>query len=117
MEERLPNIHPGEILLEEFLKPMNISAYRLSKETHLAQTRVSQIIKGNRSITAETALRFAKFFGNSPEFWMGIQDNYDLENQKYKFKDELDSIITVAESGLYNSVLGGKSKLDADKRR
>jgi len=104
MEERLPNIHPGEILREEFLKPMNISAYRLSKETHLAQTRISQIMKGKRSITADTALRFAKFFGNSPEFWMGLQDDYDLENEKYKIKDDLNSINSVAETGLYNAV-------------
>jgi len=104
MEERLPNIHPGEILLEEFLKPMNISAYRLSKETHLAQTRISQIINGKRSITADTALRFAKFFGNSAEFWMGLQDDYDLENEKYKIEEELNSINSVAETGLYNAV-------------
>jgi len=104
MEKRLPNIHPGEILREEFLKPMNISAYRLSKETYLAQTRISQIMKGKRSITADTALRFAKFFGNSPEFWMGLQDDYNLENEKYKIKDDLNSINSVAETGLYNAV-------------
>jgi antitoxin HigA-1 len=103
MEERLPNIHPGEILLEEFLNPMNISAYRLAKETHLAQTRISPIIKGKRSITADTALRFAKFFGNSAEFWMGLQDDFDLENEKYKIEDELNSINSVAESGLNNA--------------
>ncbi|MDN3669196.1 HigA family addiction module antitoxin [Echinicola jeungdonensis] len=77
--ERLNNIHPGEILKEEFLIPLGISAYRLAKETFLPQTRISEIIKGNRRITADTALRFAKFFGTSPKFWLGLQDDYDLE--------------------------------------
>lgn len=65
MKKKLPNIHPGEILNEEFLKPMNLSAYRLSKETFLPQTRISQILKGKRRITADTALRLSKFFGTS----------------------------------------------------
>jgi len=77
--EILPNIHPGEILLEEFLKPMNISAYRLAKDTELSQTRISQIIKGQRRITADTAIRFATFFGNSAKFWLGLQIDYDIE--------------------------------------
>ena len=76
--EKLKNIHPGEILLEEFLIPMQISAYRLAKETFLPQTRISEIIKGKRRITADTAIRFSKFFNTSPKFWMGLQDDYDL---------------------------------------
>lgn len=76
---RLKNIHPGEILLEEFLIPMGISAYRLSKATFLPQTRISEIIKGKRSISADTALRLAKFFGTSPKFWLGLQADFDLE--------------------------------------
>ena len=80
--EKLRNIHPGEILLEEFLVPMEISAYHLAKETFLPQTRISQIIKGNRRITADTALRFSKFFGTSAKFWLGLQDDYDLEEEK-----------------------------------
>lgn len=79
---RIPNIHPGEILLEEFLKPMGISAYRLAKETNLPATRISQIIKGTRSITAATALRFAAFFETTPEFWLGLQQEYDLREEK-----------------------------------
>ena len=90
--DRLPNIHPGEVLLEEFLKPLNISAYRLAKEAKLPQTRISQIIKKKRRVTADTALRFAKFFGNSPEFWLGLQDNYDLEESRSSIKSELSSI-------------------------
>jgi len=80
--EKLKNIHPGEILLEEFLIPMEISAYRLAKETFLPQTRISEIIKGNRRITADTALRFAKFFGTSATFWLGLQNDYDLEEER-----------------------------------
>lgn len=77
--EKLANIHPGEILLEEFLIPMNISAYRLSKDIGIPQTRISQIIKGNRRITADTALRLGAYFGTTAKFWLGLQDDYDLE--------------------------------------
>jgi|SRR5690606_26330342 len=97
---RLANIHPGEILLEEFLKPMEITAYRLSKSIGIPQTRTSQIIKGKRGITADTALRFAKFFGTSPKFWLGLQDDYDLEEQTNKLENELNEIQTL------NSVRG-----------
>jgi len=79
---KLPNIHPGEVLLEEFLKPMRISAYRLSKDIGIPQTRTSEIIKGNRSITADTALRLSYYFGNSAKFWLGLQNDYDLEEEK-----------------------------------
>ena len=79
---RIRNIHPGEILLEEFLVPFNISAYKLSKDIDIPQTRVSEIIKGNRRITADTALRLSRYFGNSPKFWLGLQDDFDLEEQK-----------------------------------
>jgi len=93
--EKLKNIHPGEILLEEFLIPIGISAYRLAKETFIPQTRISEIIKGKRRITADTALRFSKFFGTSAKFWLGLQDDYDLEevcNQKEK---EFNNIKTI----------------------
>ena len=80
--EKLENIHPGEILLEEFLIPMEISAYRLSKDCGIPQTRISQIIKGKRRITADTALRLASYFGNSAKFWLGLQDDYDIEEEK-----------------------------------
>ena len=79
---KLSNIHPGEILLEEFLQPLKITAYRLSKDLEIPQTRISQIIKGNRSITADTALRLSSFFGNSAKFWLGLQDDYDIEEVK-----------------------------------
>jgi addiction module HigA family antidote len=86
--EKLRNIHPGEVLLEEFLIPLGISAYRLSKEISIPQTRISEIIKGKRRITADTALRLSKFFGNSAKFWLGLQDDFDIEDEtKHKQKD------------------------------
>jgi antitoxin HigA-1 len=80
--EKLTNIHPGEVLLEEFLLPMEVSAYRLSKDIEIPQTRISQIIKGKRRITADTALRLSSYFGNSAKFWLGLQDDYDIEEEK-----------------------------------
>ena len=80
--EKLINIHPGEVLLEEFLVPMEVSAYRLSKDIEIPQTRISQIIKGKRRITADTALRLSSYFGNSAKFWLGLQDDYDIEEEK-----------------------------------
>ncbi|MDX5338153.1 MAG: HigA family addiction module antitoxin [Cyclobacteriaceae bacterium] len=90
--EKLKNIHPGEILLEEFLIPLEITAYRLAKETFIPQTRISEIIKGNRRITADTALRFSKFFGTSAKFWLGLQNDFDLEEEKLHLEKELASI-------------------------
>jgi len=90
--DRLHNIHPGEILQEEFLEPFGVSAYRLSKEIHIPQTRISQIIKKKRRITADTALRLSEFFGNSAQFWMGLQDDYDLEEERNKIEKELHQI-------------------------
>jgi addiction module HigA family antidote len=90
--ERIPNITPGEILLEEFLEPMNISSYRLAKDTGMPATRVSQIIKGKRRITADTALRLSRYFGNSADFWLGIQDEFDLREQEEQIEEELASI-------------------------
>jgi len=80
--KKLKNIHPGEILFEEFLKPLSISQYQLAKDLGIPQTRVSQIIKGNCRITADTALRISQYFGNSAKFWLGLQDDYDLEEEK-----------------------------------
>ncbi len=92
---RLKNIHPGEILMEEFLRPMGISAYRLSKDIGIPQTRTSMIIKGNRKITADTALRLSKYFGTSAKFWMGLQNDFDLEEEQMKLGNELKEIPTV----------------------
>jgi addiction module HigA family antidote len=88
----LANIHPGEVLMEEFLVPMNISAYKLSKDIGIPQTRTSAILKGVRGITADTALRLSIYFGNSAKFWLGIQDDYDLEAAKIAKQSELERI-------------------------
>jgi len=93
--QKLSNIHPGEVLLHEFLEPMGISAYRLSKDLNIPQTRVSQIIKGNRRITADTALRLSKYFGTSAKFWLGLQNDYDIEEESESKKTELDEIKTL----------------------
>lgn len=90
--ETLANVHPGEILSEEFLKPMNISAYKLSKDIGIPQTRTSAILKGERAITADTALRLSLYFGNSPKFWLGLQDDYDLEEASKNKQEELSRI-------------------------
>jgi antitoxin HigA-1 len=80
--EKLKNIHPGEVLQEEFLVPLSITAYRLAKEIDIPQTRISEIVKGNRRITADTAIRFSKYFGNSAKFWLGLQDDFDIEDEE-----------------------------------
>jgi addiction module HigA family antidote len=90
----LKNIHPGEVLKEEFLVPLNISAYRLSKDTFIPQTRISEILKGNRRITADTALRLSKYFGTTPKFWLGLQDDFDLEEESRNIKKDLSAIKT-----------------------
>ena len=90
--KKLKNIHPGEILMEEFLVPLQITAYRLAKDIDIPQTRVSEIVKGNRRITADTALRLSRYFGNSAKFWLGLQDDFDIEEEINQKEDILESI-------------------------
>lgn len=90
--EKLANVHPGEILKYEFLEPLKITAYRLSKDLKIPQTRISEIIKGNRRITADTAIRLSIYFGNSAKFWLGIQNDYDIEEEKENKEKELNEI-------------------------
>ena len=90
--KKLKNIHPGEILQEEFLIPLEISTYRLSKDIGIPQTRISEIVKCNRRITADTALRLSKYFGNSAKFWLGLQDDFDIEEERNQKKTELNAI-------------------------
>lgn len=91
-DEKLHNIHPGEVLKEEFLVPLNISAYRLAKDINIPQTRISEIIHGKRSITADTAIRFSKFFGTTAEFWLNLQNLYDLEEEEKIHASEFETI-------------------------
>ncbi len=90
--KKIRNIHPGEILLEEFLLPLKITAYRLSKDIRIPQTRISEIVKGNRRITADTSLRLSKYFGNSAKFWLGLQDDFDIEEETSRKTSELKAI-------------------------
>jgi antitoxin HigA-1 len=89
-EKKLPPIHPGKILLEEFLKPMRISQYRLAKDISVPPRRINEIVHGKRSITADTALRLGKFFGISPQFWLNLQTRYDLEITEDLLRNRLD---------------------------
>jgi len=89
---KLDAITPGEILDEEFIKGFGISAYKLAKETKIPATRISEIIKGRRKITVDTALRFSKYFGNSAEFWLNIQNDYDLRIEKNVIGNDLNTI-------------------------
>jgi antitoxin HigA-1 len=96
--ERLLNVHPGEVLQEDFLIPLGISAYRLSKEIGVTQIQISQIIRGNRSITPAMALRFAAYFGTTAKFWLNLQALYDLEEEREKLKETLAGIRPVSEA-------------------
>jgi antitoxin HigA-1 len=79
MTEKLSPIHPGEVLLEEFIKPMNLSQNRLAIDIGVDARRINEIVLGKRSVTADTALRLGRFFGNSPQFWLGLQTQFDLD--------------------------------------
>ena len=96
--QKSPNIHPGEVLLEEFLIPMAISQYKLAKDLMIPQTRVSEIVKRKRRITADTALRLSKYFGTSAKFWLGLQDDYDLEESGNLLANELMEIPEAAKN-------------------
>jgi addiction module HigA family antidote len=95
MEERLAPIHPGEILLEEFLKPLGISQYRLAKDINVPARRINEIVLGKRAISADTALRLARYFGLSERFWINLQTRYDLEREKDKLQDRLEKEVLV----------------------
>jgi addiction module HigA family antidote len=91
----LPPIHPGEILLEEYLKPMGISQYRLAKDITVDPRRINEIVHGQRSISADTALRLARYFGTSERFWLNLQSHYDLELQKMELGERLEQEVKV----------------------
>jgi addiction module HigA family antidote len=94
-KRELPPIHPGEILLEEFLKPMDVTQYRLAKDTSVDPRRINEIVHGSRAITADTALRLGRFFGTSPQFWLNLQAHYDLEVQEMELGDRLKEEVKV----------------------
>ena len=94
-KDLLPMIHPGEILMEEFLEPLGISQYRLAKDISVPPRRINEIVHGKRSITADTALRLARFFGTTDRFWLNLQVRYDLEVEKDRLVDVLERDVTV----------------------
>ena len=93
--KKAPPIHPGEILLEEYLEPLGISQYRLAKEISVPPRRINEIVHGKRSISADTALRLARYFGTSERFWLNLQSHYDLEVEKDRLADRLEKEVTV----------------------
>ena len=95
MDKKLSPIHPGEILMEEFLKPMNISQYRLAKDISVPARRINEIVHGLRAITPDTALRLSRYFGLSERFWINMQTRYDLEVEKDRLHDRLDKEVHV----------------------
>ena len=95
MVEKLPPIHPGEILMEEFLSPMNISQYRLAKDINVPARRINEIVHGKRAITPDTALRLSRYFGLSERFWLNLQTRYNLEVEKDRLEDRLDLEVRV----------------------
>lgn len=103
--QKVPPVHPGEILLEEYLIPMGISQYRLSKEISVPARRINEIVHGKRAITADTALRLSRFFGTTELFWVNLQNRFDLEVEKDRLAGRLESEVSVYKSpGSWNSV-------------
>ena len=96
-KEKLAPIHPGEILMEEFLKPLGISQYRLAKDIHVPARRINEIVQGKRSISADTALRLSRYFNLSERFWLNLQARYDLETQKDKLNGRIEAEVKVLE--------------------
>jgi len=91
--KKMKSIHPGKVLAEEFLEPLGITRYRLAKETHVAPRRINEIVKGMRAVTADIALRFARYFGTTAAFWVNLQSHYDLEVQTDKIGKALEKDI------------------------
>lgn len=95
MPEKLPPVHPGEVLMEEFLLPLGVSQYRLAKDTGVPPRRINEIVHGKRAITADTALRLSRFFGTSEPFWINLQTHYDLEVAKDRLGGRLERDVLV----------------------
>lgn len=88
--KKIPPVHPGEVLMEEFLRPMNITQYRLAKDISVSPRRINEIVHGERSVTADTALRLGRYFGVSPQFWLNLQVHFDLEREEDRLGNRLD---------------------------
>jgi len=102
MDELLSPIHPGEVLLEDFMKPLGLSQYRLAKDISVTPIRISQIVNGQRAITVDTAMRLARYFGTSPEVWLRLQVRYDLEVAESELRDRIDREVKVLQQSAGN---------------
>ena len=103
MEDRLPPVHPGEVLAEDFMKPLGLSQYRVAKDIGVPALRISQIVNGKRSITADTAMRLARYFGTSPDVWLRLQARYDLETVQIAYGDRIEQEVKVLDQSQYSS--------------
>ena len=104
-ETRIPPVHPGEVLLEDFLKPLSISQYRLAKEMKVYPRKINEIVHGKRAITADTALRLSRYFGTSAELWMNLQALYDLEKTRDEIEAQLEKEVVPLDRGSLNVAL------------
>jgi antitoxin HigA-1 len=95
IEDRLPPVHPGEVLLEDFMKPLKLSQYRLAKEIGVPALRISQIVRCQRAVTADTALRLARYFGTSANVWMRLQARYDLEVAELQLSEQIEREVAI----------------------
>lgn len=105
MEDRLPPVHPGEVLLEDFMKPIGLSQYRVAKDIGVPAMRISQIVNGKRSVTADTAMRLARYFGTSPDVWLRLQARYDLEVAQRRFGQQIEDEVKVLDQTQYATSL------------
>ena len=103
MKDRLPPIHPGVVLAEDFMKPLGLSQYRVAKDIGVPALRISQIVNGKRSITADTAMRLARYFGTSPDVWLRLQARYDLEVAQIKYGERIEKEVKVLDQSQYSS--------------
>jgi addiction module HigA family antidote len=104
-ETRIPPVHPGEVLLEDFLKPLGISQYRLAKEMKVYPRKINEIVHGKRAVTADTALRLSRYFGTSAELWMNLQALYDLEKTRDEIEEQLEKEVTPLARDISNAAL------------
>jgi addiction module HigA family antidote len=105
MDDRLPPVHPGEVLFEDFMKPIGLSQYRVAKDIGVSAMRISQIIKGKRSVTADTAMRLARYFGTSPDVWLRLQARYDLEVAQLEYGNRIEQEVKVLDQSQYPPIV------------
>jgi addiction module HigA family antidote len=103
MDDRLPPVHPGEVLSEDFMKPLGLSQYRVAKDIGVSPMRIGQIVKGERAVTADTAMRLARYFGTSPDVWLRLQARYDLEVAQLKYGHRIEQEVKILDQSQFSS--------------